>query len=43
MMACGYLGLCFGDNRADPIAKLNGETYVVEMKKKGGFGSGFEA
>lgn len=34
LMACGYLGLCFGDNRADPIAKLNGETYVVEMKKE---------
>lgn len=34
LMACGYLGLCFGDNRAEPIAKLNGETYVVEMKKE---------
>ncbi len=34
MMACGYLGLCFGDNRADPIAKLDGQTYVVEMKKE---------
>ncbi len=34
LMACGYLGLCFGDNRADPIAKLNGETYIVELTKE---------
>ena len=34
LMACGYLGLCFGNYRAEPIAKLNGETYVVEMKKE---------
>lgn len=34
LMALGYLGLCFGDHRADPIAKLNGETYIVEMKKE---------
>ena len=34
LMAFGYLGLCFGDHRADPIAKLNGEPYIVEMKKE---------
>jgi POT family proton-dependent oligopeptide transporter len=34
LMACGYLGLCFGDNRAEPIAKLNGETFIVEMIKE---------
>jgi proton-dependent oligopeptide transporter, POT family len=34
LMAIGYLGLCFGDHRADPIAKINGQTYVVELQRE---------
>ncbi len=34
LMACGYIGLCFGNNRAQPIATFLDKTYVIEMRKE---------
>lgn len=34
LMALGYLGLCFGDKRAEPIARLDGQTYVVDVRRE---------
>ncbi len=32
MMALGYLGLCFGSDRAEPIAKIDGQELVVSIR-----------
>jgi POT family proton-dependent oligopeptide transporter len=34
LMALGYFGLCFGDKRAEPIARLNNAKFAVELKKE---------
>lgn len=34
LMAIGYMGLCFGDKRAEPIAKLDGVAHVVDIRRE---------
>jgi proton-dependent oligopeptide transporter, POT family len=34
LMACGYIGLCFGNHRADPVAIIKNQTYVIDIREE---------